>query len=74
MDCEQCQKKNDVLLETLKQVNYQNEMLLAWVKGAVITVDREGNVTEANQAAADALGWSLEELMGCHLHTAIHRS
>lgn len=74
MDCEQCQKKNDVLLETLKQVNYQNEMLLAWVKGAVITVDREGNVTEANQAAADALGWSLEELMGCHLHSAIHHS
>ena len=73
-DCANCQKLVDVLHETLKQVNFQNDMLLDWVNGAVIMVDREGRVTEANQAATEALGWPLEELTGRHLHETIHHS
>ncbi|MGD9947994.1 MAG: ATP-binding protein [Desulfobulbus sp.] len=74
LDCDNLQKKNDVLLETLKQVNYQNEMMLNWVNGAVIMVDREGQVVAANGAALAALGWSNEEIVGKHLHETIHHS
>jgi len=68
------QKRIDFLLETIKQVKYQNEMMLAWVNGAVVVVDREGNVVEANNTALKALGWSKEELFGRHLHQTIHHS
>jgi PAS domain S-box-containing protein len=68
------QKKIDGLLETLKQVNYQNEMMLNWVNGAVVLVDREGHVVQANKTALAALGWSLEEFIGRHMHETIHHS
>ncbi len=67
-------KKIDGLLETLKQVNYQNLMMLNWVNGAVVTVDREGKIIQANNAALNALGWSAEELIGRHKHETIHHS
>jgi len=68
------QKKIEGLLETLKQVGYQNSMMLRWVNGAVVTVDREGKVIQANTAALTALGWSAEELIGRHKHETIHHS
>ncbi len=74
VDSKSLQKKIDGLLETLKQVNYQNEMMLNWVNGAVVMVDREGLVVQANKAALAALGWSLEEFIGRHKHETIHHS
>lgn len=68
------QKEIAGLRETLKQVGYQNQMMLNWVNGAVITVDREGRVIHANEAALRALGWSLEEFIGMHKHESIHHS
>ena len=68
------QKKIEILQETLKQVNYQNSMMLSWVNGAVITVDREGKVTSANDQALRALGWSAEEFLGRQKHETIHHS
>lgn len=68
------QKKIAGLLETLKQVNYQNSMMLRWVNGAVVTVDREGKVVQANKAALEALGWTAEEFIGRHKHETIHHS
>jgi two-component system, NtrC family, sensor kinase len=62
------------LLETLTQVNYQNTMMLKWVNGAVITVDRQGLVTQANSTALKTLGWTEEELVGRHLHDTAHHS
>lgn len=73
-DSRELQKKIDGLLETLKQVNYQNEMMLNWVNGAVVMVDRQGLVIQANQAALSALGWTLEEFVGRHKHETIHHS
>lgn len=73
-DTKSLQKKIAGLLETLKQVNYQNSMMLNWVNGAVITVDREGLVVQANKAALTALGWSEEEFIGRHLHDTTHHS
>jgi len=74
LDCGYLQKKVDVLQETLKQVSYQNQMMLKWVNGAVIIVDREGIVKEVNTVALDALGWTEEEFVGQHLHDTIHHS
>jgi hypothetical protein len=34
-------KKNENLREALTQVLFQNKMMLNWVNGAVITVDRD---------------------------------
>ena len=67
-------KKILSLLEALKQVNYQNSMMLRWVNGAVITVDRDDRVLEANDAALAALGWSKKQFVGRHLHETIHHS
>lgn len=62
------------LQETLKQVSYQNEMMLRWVNGAVVTVDKSGHVVSANDVALQTLGWSAEEFLGCHMHTTIQHS
>lgn len=62
------------LQETLKQVNYQNEMMLRWVNGAVLTVNREGMVIHANKVALQTLGWTEDELQGRHMHETIHHS
>ena len=62
------------LLETLKQVNYQNAMMLNWVNGAVVVIDRNGHVIEANKAALLSLGWPKDEFFGRHLHETIHHS
>ncbi|OGR19614.1 MAG: hypothetical protein A2X81_18830 [Desulfobacterales bacterium GWB2_56_26] len=71
-DIHSMQKKLEGLLETLKQVNYQNSMMLNWVNGAVITVDRDGRVIQANKTALTALGWAEEDFLGRHLHDTIH--
>ncbi len=62
------------LKETLKQVAYQNEMMLRWVNGAVITVDREGRAVQANEVALSTLGWQADEFLGLHVHETIHHS
>lgn len=62
------------LRETLKQVNYQNEMMLRWVNGAVITVDREGMVLSANQVALTTLGWEMDDFIDRQIHETIHHS
>ncbi len=62
------------LKQTLKQVSYQNEMMLRWVNGAVVTVDRGGHVLSANDVALQTLGWSSEEFLGCQMHETIHHS
>lgn len=62
------------LKEALTQVLYQNEMLLGWVKGAVVTVDREGLVLSANDISLNFLGYSEEELLGRQYHDTFHHT
>lgn len=66
--------KHSSLQEALKQVLYQNEMLLGWVQGAVITVDREGVVLTVNQIALQSLGYDEHELTGQHYHETFHHT
>lgn len=58
----------------LNQLRYQNEMMLQWVEGAVLLVDREGKITQANDVALRALGWREEELIGRNCHETIHHT
>jgi two-component system, NtrC family, sensor kinase len=67
-------KQNNNLREALTQVLFQNKMLLRWVDGAVITIDREGNVLAANENALKALNMSSEEFLGRHCHETIHHT
>ncbi|THB71440.1 MAG: PAS domain-containing protein [Desulfobulbaceae bacterium] len=62
------------LKEALKQVIYQNEMMLRWVNGAVLSVDRKGNVLDANETALQSLGWELADLKGKQCHETIHHT
>ena len=68
------EKKNENLREALTQVLFQNKMMLNWVNGAVITVDREGKVLTANEPSLHALGWTLEEFVGLHCHETMHHT
>lgn len=68
------QKQNENLKEALTQVLFQNKMLLNWVNGAVITVDREGHVLTANPTALSALDLTLEEFVGKHCHETMHHT
>ncbi|MBU0945399.1 MAG: PAS domain-containing protein [Proteobacteria bacterium] len=60
--------------EALNQVRYQNEMMLRWVEGAVLLVDRQGVIIQANDVALQALGWKEEELIGQKCHETIHHT
>ncbi len=60
--------------EALNQLRYQNEMMLKWVEGAVLLVDRQGRIIQANGAALSALGWEEEELLGRSCHETIHHT
>ena len=73
-DIEALHKELEGMRETLKQVGYQNQMMLNWVNGAVVSVDRQGLVKSANEAALHALGWSIEDFIGRHMHETIHHS
>ncbi len=73
-DSQSRQKQTDGLLETINQLKFQNEMMLDWVNGAVVHVDREGKVVQANQTALESLGWTHDEFIGRHMHQTIHHS
>lgn len=68
------ESENNRLLNTLTQVLYQNEMLLGWVNGGVITVDSEGRVLTANETALGSLGWEGEDLKGRQFHETCHHT
>lgn len=68
------EKQNQNLKEALTQVLYQNEMLLGWVNGAVVTVDREGMVLSANEIALNSLGYQTDELVGKQYHETFHHT
>lgn len=57
-DKELLRQQNENLREALTQVLFQNKMMLNWVNGAVITIDRNGHVLTANETALNALGWT----------------
>lgn len=73
-DIESLQQKLESIQAALNQVRYQNEMMLRWVEGAVLLVDKQGIIIEANEVALEALGWKEEELIGRNCHDTIHHT
>ncbi len=73
-DIKSLQQELDSAREALNQLRYQNEMMLKWVEGAVLLVDRRGRIIQANSAALAALGWKEDELLGRSCHETIHHT
>ncbi len=73
-DDKSLQQELESAREALNQLRYQNEMMLQWVEGAVLLVDRQGRIFQANRAALSALGWEEDELIGRSCHETIHHT
>ncbi|MFQ5767777.1 MAG: PAS domain S-box protein, partial [Acidobacteriota bacterium] len=58
----------------LEEARHRFEEILDSVDEAICGVDREGNITFANVAAAQLLGYPIEELKGKLFHTLAHHS
>jgi len=74
LDTQSLKRQNERLHEALTQVLFQNKMMLDWVNGAVITVDRNGNVLTANETALHALNLPADEFIGQHCHETMHHT
>lgn len=62
------------LREILTQVIYQNQMMLGWVNGAVVTVDKDGMILSVNEMAMRAFGYTEEEMLGKQHHDMFHHT
>jgi len=60
--------------EALVQLRYQHKMMLRWVEGAVLTVDRDGKILSVNPVGLRALGWEQDELIGRDCHSTIQHT
>ena len=60
--------------QVLEQLRRQPELILNAVGEGVYGLDREGNVTFVNPAAADMIGWPMHELVGKSMHAVLHHS
>ena len=60
--------------EALRRVMLQNKLILDSAGEGIFGLDREGRITFVNPAAAQVLGWTVEELVGQPGHPMIHHS
>ncbi|HEX2025094.1 MAG TPA: PAS domain S-box protein [Actinomycetota bacterium] len=60
--------------DALRRVMLQNKLILDSAGEGIFGLDREGRITFVNPAAAQALGWTVEELVGQPGHPMIHHS
>ncbi|MES9964605.1 MAG: EAL domain-containing protein [Candidatus Sedimenticola sp. 20ELBAFRAG] len=52
----------------------KNEYILNAVGEGIYGMDRDGRTTFANPAAERMLGWSVDELLGSHMHDLVHHT
>ncbi|MEJ7843381.1 MAG: PAS domain S-box protein [Rubrobacter sp.] len=60
--------------QTIERLARRNELILDSAGEGICGLDREGSTTFVNPAAARLTGFAPEELIGKHLHGAIHHS
>ncbi len=58
----------------LRTLTRQSDSILESVGDGIFAIDLDGNVTVANAAAAQMLGYKKEELLGRNLHELIHHT
>lgn len=56
----------------LHDLSYRNSLILDSVGEGICGVDRDGNATFVNPAAAKMLGYTADELLGSPLHSMLH--
>jgi len=66
--------KNAQLFESLKQFQRRNELILQSAGEGIYGLDKNGNTTFVNPAAAKMLGWQSQDLFGKSQHSVIHHS
>jgi PAS domain S-box-containing protein len=64
-------EENERLAAALANSDSRHRNLVATCPLPIYSLDREGRVTEANQAAADVTGRTLEELLGASFHELV---
>jgi PAS domain S-box-containing protein len=62
----------DEMAATLQALTRQNRLLLDAVGEGIVGIGDGGLITFANPAAARALGWSVEEMLGKDAHALMH--
>jgi PAS domain S-box-containing protein len=62
----------DDMAGSLDRLSRQNRLLLDAVGDGVVGIDRDGAIVFANPAAARALGWDPEEMLGKDAHALFH--
>lgn len=60
--------------EKLRELNHQNEMILATAGEGIFGVDTHGNLQFANPAALSMMGWPLEKLQSGNHHNLVHHT
>jgi len=60
--------------DELAHVKRQNELILEAAGEGIYGLDREGNTTFVNPAAADMLGWDADTLIGQPMHALHHHT
>ncbi|MEM9447558.1 MAG: ATP-binding protein [Cyanobacteria bacterium P01_E01_bin.6] len=58
----------------LSQLRRQHQLILNAVGEGVYGLDLQGNVTFVNPAAADMIGWDVDDLVGQPMHPVLHHS
>ncbi|MES4786859.1 MAG: hypothetical protein C4294_14715, partial [Nitrospiraceae bacterium] len=58
----------------LERLSRQHELLLNSAGEGIYGLDRQGNTTFVNPAAARMLGWAAEDLIGCPMHPILHHT
>jgi PAS domain S-box-containing protein len=64
----------DDMAAALERLTRQNRLILDAVGEGIVGIGGDGAVTFANPAAARALGWSAEEMLGKDAHALFHPS
>ncbi|MDH3625356.1 MAG: sigma 54-interacting transcriptional regulator [Myxococcales bacterium] len=59
---------------TIEALERQNELILRCAGEGIYGLDREGQTTFVNPAAAEMLGWTIDELIGKPQHAVIHHT
>jgi diguanylate cyclase (GGDEF)-like protein/PAS domain S-box-containing protein len=60
--------------EELKRLSYENKLILESAGEGICKIDTQGLVAFANKAAADMLGYSIDELIGHQSHNQWHHT
>lgn len=65
-------RQRDLARESLDILSHQNRRILEWVGQPVLAIDRDGTISLVNEAAAEVLGWPIEQLTGRSFHATVH--